>query len=37
MAFIFVQTAIYLFSTGNKGRIYMLKPDKKFNLLLGND
>ena len=23
-----------LFSTGNKGRIYMLKPDKKFNLLL---
>jgi hypothetical protein len=23
-----------LFSTGNKGRIYLLKPDKKFNLLL---
>ena len=23
-----------LFSTGNKGRIYMLTPDKKFNLLL---
>jgi hypothetical protein len=23
-----------LFSTGNKGKIYLLKPDKKFNLLL---
>src|SRR5262245_39113597 len=23
-----------LFSTGNKGRIYQLKPDRKFNLLL---
>ncbi|MCI0620978.1 MAG: hypothetical protein L0387_04785 [Acidobacteria bacterium] len=23
-----------LFSTGNKGRIYLLKPNKKFNLLL---